>query len=99
MRAGAAVDLRGPVVEETALLAAPVVGVRDRLAALLAQWPEHPILAQLNAICDRLLGARCAAPEHQGCARHLAQALWVGKTRLAIGVARSCHCGTPGCCH
>jgi hypothetical protein len=56
--AGAAVDLQGPVVEEAALLVAPVRGVRDRLAQLLAEWPEHPILAQLTAICDRLLGAR-----------------------------------------
>jgi hypothetical protein len=64
VHAGAAVDLQGPVVEEAALLAAPVLGVRNRLAALLEEWPEHPILAQLTAICDRLLGERCTAPEH-----------------------------------
>jgi hypothetical protein len=78
VRAGEAVDLRGPVVEEAALLAAPVLGVRDRLAALLAEWPEHPILAQLTAICDRLLGERCAAPEHRRRPWQAAQALWVG---------------------
>ena len=54
--AGAIVDLQGPVVEEAALLAAPVRGVAARLAQLLAEWPEHPILAQLAAICARLLG-------------------------------------------
>ena len=61
VHAGAAVDLQGPVVEEASLLAAPVGGVRIRLAALLEEWPEHPILAQLTAICDRLLGECCAA--------------------------------------
>ena len=50
-------DLQGPVVEEAALLAAPVRAVAARLAQLLADWPEHPILEQLAAICGRLLGA------------------------------------------
>lgn len=50
-------DLQGPVVSEAALLGAPVQGVTKRLGELLAEWPEHPILSQLQAICARLLGA------------------------------------------
>lgn len=95
VHAGAAVDLQGPVVEEAALLAAPMLGVRDRLAALLGEWPGHPILAQLTAICDRLLGERCTASEHSVasgnmCSLHAAE---------GPPVATSHHCGTPGRCH
>ncbi len=54
-------DLQGPVVEEVALLAAPVRGVAARMAQLLQEWPEHPILSQLAAICARLLGKGPAA--------------------------------------
>ena len=38
------------------LLQGPVRGVRARLAELLAEWPDHPLLTQLAAIADRLLG-------------------------------------------
>ncbi len=54
--AEAAVDLQGPVVEEAVLLQGPVRGVRARLTELLAEWPDHPLLTQLAAIADRLLG-------------------------------------------
>ena len=54
--AEAAIDLQGPVVEEAVLLQGPVRGVRARLAELLAEWPDHPLLTQLAAIADRLLG-------------------------------------------
>jgi len=54
------VDLQCPVVEETALLVAPVRGVAARLVQLLEEWPEHPILSQLAAICGRLLGGGLA---------------------------------------
>lgn len=49
-------DLQGQVVQETGLLAAPVRRVTARLAELLEEWPEHPILSQLAAICGRLTG-------------------------------------------
>ena len=38
------------------LLQGPVRAVRTRLTELLAEWPDHPLLAQLAAIADRLLG-------------------------------------------
>lgn len=65
--AGKAVDLQGPVVEETALLVAPVRGVAARLAQLLEEWPEHPILSQLAAICGRLLGGGLAVTVLSAC--------------------------------
>ena len=40
------------------LLQVPVRAVRARLTELLAEWPDHPLLAQLAAITDRLLGER-----------------------------------------
>jgi len=43
-------------VEEAALLAGPVCGLKARLEQLLVEWPEHPVLVQLSAICDRLTG-------------------------------------------
>ena len=43
-------------MEEAALLQAPVSALRARLAQLLLEWPEHPVLLQLHAICDRLTG-------------------------------------------
>ena len=43
-------------MEEAVLLQGPVRGVRARLAELLAEWPDHPLLTQLAAIADRLLG-------------------------------------------
>jgi hypothetical protein len=43
-------------VEEAALLAGPVCSLKARLEQLLVEWPEHPVLVQLSAICDRLTG-------------------------------------------
>ena len=39
-----------------------MVAVRSRLRSLLEEWPEHPILTQLAAICDRLLRLPAAGP-------------------------------------
>lgn len=50
------VDVQGPVVAEAALLGPPLQSVAGRLAQLLDEWPGHPILSQLQAICGRLLG-------------------------------------------
>lgn len=56
-RTGEAVDMQSAVISETALLVQPVSTMAARLAQLLEEWPDHPILLQLQAICHRLLGA------------------------------------------
>jgi len=56
LNAGDAVDIQQACVEEAALLAGPVCGLKARLEELLVEWPEHPVLVQLSAICDRLTG-------------------------------------------
>ena len=56
-RAGDAVDIQQACVEEAALLQGPVSAVKKRLQHLLQEWPEHPVLDQLLAICHRLTGA------------------------------------------
>jgi hypothetical protein len=60
--AGASVDLQRPFVEETALMQGPVAAVAARCSALLDEWPEHPLLTQLVAICERLLALPVTAP-------------------------------------
>lgn len=52
-------DIQQACVEEAALLQAPVAALKQRLQQLLDDWPEHPVLVQLVAICDRLTGALC----------------------------------------
>ena len=49
-------DIQQACVEEAALLQRPVCALKARLAQLLAEWPDHPVLVQLLAICDRLTG-------------------------------------------
>lgn len=46
-----------PSLAEAGLLEEPVAALRARLAQLLEDWPDHPILSQLVALCDRLTGA------------------------------------------
>jgi hypothetical protein len=41
---------------EMALVQEPVLAAQRRLAELLEEWPEHPILTQLHLICSRILG-------------------------------------------
>ncbi len=60
--AGAAIDLQQPFLEETALMQGPVAAVAARCAALLSEWPDHPLLTQLAGICERLLALPLAAP-------------------------------------
>ena len=55
--AGDAVDIQQACVEEAALLQGPVSALKKRLHHLLQEWPEHPVLDQLLAICHRLTGA------------------------------------------
>ena len=54
--AGDAVDIQQACVEEAALLQGPVSALKARLNQLLQEWPEHPVLTQLLAICHRLTG-------------------------------------------
>ena len=49
-------DVQRPVPGEAALLQGPVTAVRRRITELLQEWPEHPILAQLLTVSNRLLG-------------------------------------------
>ena len=46
----------GGAVGETALLVGPLLAVQRRLQELLVDWPEHPLLDQLLAICHRIQG-------------------------------------------
>ena len=55
--AAAPFDMEAPAPAEAGLLEAPVQALEDRLQQLLADWPEHPILSQLAALCQRLTGA------------------------------------------
>lgn len=50
-------DIQQACVEEAALLQGPVSALKGRLHQLLQEWPEHPVLDQLLAICHRLTGA------------------------------------------
>jgi midasin len=43
-------------------LQAPVGAVQRRLQALLAEWPEHPLLVQLQDICSRILTLPACGP-------------------------------------
>ena len=59
-RAGAAeraLDMQAPAPAEAAMLQGPLAALRARLTSLLADWPGHPVLSQLDAIAARLLGA------------------------------------------
>ena len=52
-----ALDMQMPSPAEADLLQAPLAALQARLASLLADWPDHPVLSQLHAIAERLLGA------------------------------------------
>ena len=56
MLAGDAVDIQQACVQEAAILQGPVSALKGRLHQLLQEWPEHPVLVQLLAICHRLTG-------------------------------------------
>jgi hypothetical protein len=79
-------DIQKPAVSEAVLLQAPVRAVSSRLAALLQEWPDHPLLLQLAALCSRLLGARIAhqsASSTCGPARPRVSTWQGGQSRLA----------------
>ena len=49
--------MQQPHVAEAALVKEPVTALTQRLRQLLMDWPENPLLEQLIALCNRLLGA------------------------------------------
>lgn len=48
------VQKAGAAVGEAELLLDPLGQLQERLRQLLADWPEHPLLSQLLAICTRI---------------------------------------------
>jgi midasin len=56
------VAIGGACVEEITLQRGPVGQVAARLRALLGDYPEHPVLLQLAAICTRCLSLPVTAP-------------------------------------
>ena len=57
--------MQAATTEEAVLVQAPLRAVQARLADLLEEWPEHPVLTQLAAIAGRVLGMPVAAPLKQ----------------------------------
>jgi hypothetical protein len=49
------IDIMAPCPHEAVLLQEPVVAMARRLHTLLTEFPDHPVLAQLAAICTRLM--------------------------------------------
>ena len=46
-------------------MVAPVAATRARIANLLSEWPDHPLLSQLAEICDRVLQLPLMSPLKQ----------------------------------
>eukprot|EP00798_Chlamydomonas_sp_ICE-L_P024875 gene24875-10536_t len=57
-----AIDVQVSCVEEVSLLQAPVTAVEIRLRELLEEFPTHPLLEQLLAICTRCLELPLTTP-------------------------------------
>ena len=55
----------GDCAGETALVVAPVEATRAKILTLLDEWPDHPLLAQLLEICDRVLALPLMGPVKQ----------------------------------
>ena len=55
-------DIHQPCPEEAVLVQAPLQAVRLHIGALLEEWPEHPVLMQLDAISDRILSMPVNSP-------------------------------------
>jgi midasin len=49
-------------MEETALVQAPLEALSSRLDELLEEWPDHPLLGQLRAICGRVIALPLDSP-------------------------------------
>ena len=55
----------GDCAGETSLVVAPVEATRAKILTLLDEWPDHPLLAQLLEICDRVLALPLMGPVKQ----------------------------------
>ena len=55
----------GGCAGEMALVVAPVAATRAKITALLAEWPDHPLLSQLGEICDRIVQLPLMSPLKQ----------------------------------
>ena len=55
----------GGCAGEMVLVVAPVAATRARIANLLSEWPDHPLLSQLAEICDRVLQLPLMSPLKQ----------------------------------
>jgi midasin len=58
-------DMQQPFPEEAFLMQQPLSDMSHRLIQLLEEWPEHPLLLQLLAIVERLLGLPLTVPLKQ----------------------------------
>ncbi|KAF6262490.1 hypothetical protein COO60DRAFT_1699221 [Scenedesmus sp. NREL 46B-D3] len=58
-------DMQQPFPEEACLMQQPLSVMSHRLIQLLEEWPEHPLLLQLLAIVERLLGLPLTVPLKQ----------------------------------
>lgn len=58
----ASADIHTPRAEEAVLAQEPLENLRHRLGELLQEWPDHPVLMQLDAIADRILNMSATAP-------------------------------------
>jgi midasin len=58
-------DMQQPFPEEAFLMQQPLSDMSRRLIQLLEEWPEHPLLLQLLAIVQRLLGLPLTVPLKQ----------------------------------
>ena len=69
------VDMQARAGAEALLLGPPLSTLQGRLAELLHDWPDHPILMQLDALTSRILGAMPIARVHvTTCSRSLLKA-------------------------
>jgi midasin len=58
-------DMQQPFPEEAFLMQQPLSDMSHHLIQLLEEWPEHPLLLQLLAIVERLLGLPLTVPLKQ----------------------------------
>ena len=61
--AATGVDIQAACIEEAVLVQQPVLALRQRLLALLEEWPEHPGLLQVRCFCDCPAARRPLLPQ------------------------------------
>lgn len=55
-------DMEAPAPAEAALLLPATIALRVRVGELLAEWPDNPVLARIDAVAARLLDLPATAP-------------------------------------